>query len=158
MNEPSILVADDSANDVFFLKTQLKTAGLTNALHVVTNGEEAIRYLAGEGVYSDRERHPFPALLLLDLKMPRKTGFDVLEWIKANNIGLPVIVLSALGEVHHMSRVYQLGARGFLMKPVAFKQFSTALRNVKELVVTEHDAKFTVEPKPLEPVAPGVLT
>src|SRR5882672_5158271 len=78
-----ILLADDSEDDEVIFKRVLRLSGLTNPVAVVRNGEEAIAYLKGEGPFADRERFPMPRILMLDLKMPRKDGFEVLQWLRA---------------------------------------------------------------------------
>ena len=75
----NILLAEDNDNDVLLLRQALRTANPAISLHVARDGEQTIRYLKGEGPYADREKFPFPSLLLLDLKMPRKNGFEVEE-------------------------------------------------------------------------------
>jgi CheY-like chemotaxis protein len=116
---PSILLAEDDENDVFFLQRAFKTADLRNPLHVARDGQEAIEYLAGEGTYSDRVKCPVPCLLILDLKMPRKTGMDVLEWKRQHPIlhYIPVIVLSSSAHRYDIERAYRLGANAFIVKP-----------------------------------------
>src|SRR5215471_13709356 len=75
-----ILLAEDDQNDVLFLRQAFEAAGLSDALVAVRDGQEAIDYLSGSGIYVDREKYPEPAVLLLDLKMPRVDGFEVLVW------------------------------------------------------------------------------
>ncbi len=77
-----ILYAEDEENDVFFLERAFKIAGLPHSLCVVADGEEAIQYLAGVGPFANRTCHPLPALLLLDINMPKRTGLEVLEWLR----------------------------------------------------------------------------
>src|SRR5258708_5020362 len=77
-----ILLVEVNDDDVFFMKRALKEAGLENPVHRVGDGQEGVDYLAGKGPFSDRSRYPAPALVLLDLQMPKKTGLEVLEWIK----------------------------------------------------------------------------
>src|SRR5260221_5304262 len=92
-----ILVAEDNEDDVVLLRLGLQKAGLSNRLSHVGNGEVALDYLAGEPPFSDREKHPFPDLLLLDLKMPRLDGLGLLKLMKAHPelSALPIVVLSS---------------------------------------------------------------
>jgi len=78
----TVLLAEDDADDVLLTQIAFQKARLANPLQVVRDGEEAIDYLKGEGKFADREKFPFPILLLLDLKMPRTHGFQVLEWLR----------------------------------------------------------------------------
>src|SRR5229473_2661647 len=80
--EAVILLAEDREDEVLLLRHAFAKAGFLNPLQVVPNGEEAIHYLQGEGKYANRDEYPLPALVLLDLKMPRKDGFEVLQWIR----------------------------------------------------------------------------
>jgi CheY-like chemotaxis protein len=114
-----ILIADDSAEDLLLLKRSFQKAGVVNPVREVRSGREAILYLKGEGPYADREKFPFPEILLLDLNMPEGDGFEVLQWIK-NKLpvrGLLIIVLSRLDEMKSINRAYSLGANSFLAKP-----------------------------------------
>src|SRR5205807_1478000 len=82
MSESLILLAEDREDDIVLIQSALKAASVPYPIHVVRDGEEAIAYLNGDGAYSDRNKYPLPILMLLDLKMPRKDGFEVLEWIR----------------------------------------------------------------------------
>lgn len=82
-NKPfTVLLVEDDLNDIFLVKRAFKMAHIQNPLQVVTDGLEAINYLRGEGKYGDRHAHPLPKLVVMDIKMPRRSGFEVLEWIK----------------------------------------------------------------------------
>ena len=78
----AILLAEDDLNDVLLVHRAFRKAELDNLVKVVRNGEKAIEYLAGEGPYADRTQYPVPSLMLLDLKLPRKSGFEVMEWLR----------------------------------------------------------------------------
>jgi len=91
---------------------------------IVRDGREVVDYLGGEGLYADRSKHPLPCALLLDLKMPRMNGFDVLEWLsqRPQFKSLPVIVLTASGHEADMQKSRQMGAWDYCVKPVEFEQ------------------------------------
>ena len=92
----TILLVEDEENDVFFLKHAFEEVGVLNPLRVAQDGQEALDYLSGRGEYADRERFPLPCLILLDLKLPRVMGFEVLQWIREQPAlkTLIVVVLS----------------------------------------------------------------
>ena len=120
-----ILLAEDQEDEVALIRRAFIKANLLNPLQVVPNGEEAIAYLQGEGKYSRRDEFPLPSLVLLDLKMPRKNGFEVLEWIRQQPglRALRVVVLTSSDHIPDVNRAYQLGANSFLVKPVDFPHF-----------------------------------
>ena len=119
----AVLLAEDDENDVFFLQRALTQAEVAQPMHRVHDGEEAIDYLRGAGAYADRSKFPLPQLMLLDLKMPRKNGFEVLAWVRAQPglKRLPIIVLSSSKEYADINRAYDLGANTYLVKPVKFE-------------------------------------
>ena len=120
MNRKTILVAEDNPDDAFLLKRAFAQAGINVRLDFVQDGEEVIHYLKGENGYADREAHPFPVLLLLDLKMPRLDGFDVLHWLRQQSGGpkrLLVTVLTSSDQPSDVDRAYDLGANSYLIKP-----------------------------------------
>src|SRR5689334_8202570 len=100
MKQNIILVAEDDENDVLLIKHLFKTCNVQNPLQVVSDGEEAISYLKGEGAFSDRLRHPLPILFLLDLVMSRKGGLGVLEWLQTQpRPPFPVIILTGMKDL-----------------------------------------------------------
>ena len=115
----TILLAEDDENDAFLLKKALSKAGVAIPIVHVLNGEDAFHYLAGDGVFSDREKFPFPCLLITDLKMPRFSGFDLLTTAKSilNSEQVPAIVLSASDADADRERSFELGARAYYVKP-----------------------------------------
>jgi len=118
----SILLVEDDPNDIILIKRAFEKTRITNPLQVVEDGEEAISYLAGKGRYADREKYPLPMLLLLDLKLPRKSGHEVLEWLCQQPIlkRLTVVVLTSSQQSSDINRAYDLGANSYLVKPVTF--------------------------------------
>jgi CheY-like chemotaxis protein len=114
-----ILVAEDEETDVLLLRYAIRRVGLPHQLIVAQDGQEAIDYLSGEAPYSDRTLHPLPALVLLDLKMPRLTGFDVLAWLQGRPElkKLPAVVLTSSADEADRLRAQQLGAAEYRVKP-----------------------------------------
>jgi CheY-like chemotaxis protein len=114
-----ILYAEDEATDVFFFERAFGKAGLPYTLRVVRDGQQAMDYLAGAGVFADRERHPLPCLALLDINMPRKSGFDVLEWVRRQSHlrFLPVLMLTSSSHPADMEKARALTADDYLLKP-----------------------------------------
>ena len=117
-----VLLVEDDPNDVALTDRAFKKASVTHPLQVVTDGEQAVDYLSGKGSFADRALHPLPALLLLDLKLPRRSGFEVLEWVRSQPglKRLPVVVLTSSTESRDVNRAYDMGANSYLVKPVAF--------------------------------------
>jgi len=119
-----ILVADDQPDGIEVLKLAFKRAGLKAVTSFVGDGQETIEYLQGAGRFADRTRYPFPEILLLDLKMPRVDGFEVLEWLRLQP-GLQcliVIVFTSSAEPRDINRAYRLGANSYVAKPGTFDQ------------------------------------
>ena len=119
----TVLLVEDDLNDIFLVKRAFKMAELENPLQVVTDGEEATHYLSGEGRHADRQAHPLPKLIVMDIKMPRMSGFEVLEWIKHNPTfrRIPVVIVSSSDRPDDIDRAYELGANAYMVKPVNFR-------------------------------------
>jgi CheY-like chemotaxis protein len=119
-----ILLVEDNVDEQMLIRRAFAKARLSNPLHVVGDGDAAVAYLSGEGAYADRARHPLPCVVLLDLKLPRRSGHEVLEW-RRNQAGvvarIPVVVLTSSRESADVNRAYDLGANSYLTKPVAFE-------------------------------------
>ena len=133
-----ILVAEDDENDVFFLQRAFEQAGVNHPLHIVRDGEDAIDYLAGQGKFSSRTEYPFPTLLILDLKMPRKTGLDVLQWLRGQEglQCLPVIILSSSSHRNDIEKAYRHGANAFVVKPSSNATRAELARMIKGFWLT----------------------
>jgi CheY-like chemotaxis protein len=118
-NNYAILLVEDDHNDVLLIKRAFQKVKIANPIIVVNDGEQAVSYLAGREPFVDR---PLPILVLLDLKLPRKSGHEVLEWLRQqpNLKRLPVVVLTASSESSDVNRAYDLGANSYLVKPVTF--------------------------------------
>ena len=115
----TILLVDDSENDLFLMHLAFKKASCSAPLQEVRNGEEAIAYLSGDGLYADRNKFPLPTMMILDLNMPKKDGFDVLVWVRAQPIlkRLAIIILTASTRAADVDQAFDLGATSFLVKP-----------------------------------------
>ena len=119
----TILIAEDNETDAMLLKRAFAKAGSGAPLKIVRDGKQAVSYLRGEGEFTDRSSHPYPLLLLLDLKMPLMDGFDVLSWLRGEP-GLKrllVVVLTASNLQADIDRAYDLGANSYLVKPTGFE-------------------------------------
>src|SRR5215469_1918305 len=120
----TLLLVEDDLNDIFLVKRAFKMAQVSNPLQIVTDGQEAISYLKGEGKYADRATYPMPRLMVMDIKMPRMSGFDVLEWVKNDDSPLrriPIVIVSASDNPSDINRAYELGANAYMVKPVDFR-------------------------------------
>jgi CheY-like chemotaxis protein len=132
MNQ-ALLLVEDSEHDVFLMRRALNQAEIRNPLYVVSDGEEAIDYLAGNGKYKERELYPFPALVFLDLKLPLKSGHEVLAWIReqAELAELVVVILTSSDEPSDIAKAYKLGANSYLVKPPSLVQLRDLAKSFK---------------------------
>jgi CheY-like chemotaxis protein len=131
-------MAEDDENDVAFLQRAFKTAQVDNSLQVVQDGQAAMDYLAGVGAFSDRRLYPLPGLLLLDLKMPRKTGMEVLDWIRHQDAlrSLPIIIFSSTVHPVEIETAYHKGANAFVTKPSGAPERTKLAYVIKEFWLT----------------------
>jgi CheY-like chemotaxis protein len=129
----TILHVDDDENDRLLLNIAQRRAKVPANLIAVADGEQAIAYLQGNQVYSDRTRNPIPDLVLLDLKLPLKSGFEVLEWIRAQEElrHLPVIVLSSSEHETDRRRALESGANFYIVKPVCVVGMVEMMKHVQ---------------------------
>jgi len=132
----TLLLVEDNPDDIFLMRRALKKSGLEMPVQIVTDGKQALDYLAGNGLYADRSQFPRPAWVFLDLKLPYLNGFEVLEWIRhdSENRQLDVIILTSSPEERDKETAQSLGARAYLVKPPTiqsllgvFPQFQPAL-------------------------------
>jgi CheY-like chemotaxis protein len=133
MSDSSILLVEDSADDVFFMQRAWRNAGIAHSLNVVTDGQQALNYISGAGEFSDRSKFPLPAIILLDLKLPLVLGMDVLRWVKNQPAlkSIVVIVLTSSTEQAEVDRAYRLGANSYLVKPPQTRDLADLVNDFK---------------------------
>ena len=132
--QPCILQVEDDEDGAFLIKELFRETGITNPIHVVTDGQMAIDYLAGAGRFANRDSYPLPALVLLDLKLPKRSGFEVLAWLRQQP-GLKkiiVIVLTSSSLTADINRAYELGANCFLVKPVEYDETAVLVKSFRD--------------------------
>ena len=133
MSDACILHVEDDENDLLLLKLAFEDAGLTLPFQVVTDGQMAIDYLGGAGPFADRAKFPLPCLVLLDLKLPRKSGFEVLEWLRAQPLLRRIVVIVCTSAEHEqdIARAYELGANSYIVKPMGIAERNETARRLK---------------------------
>lgn len=129
-----ILLAEDDRNDVLLMRQAFTLAAIPNPLFVVDNGRDAVAYLAGNGLYTERGLYPLPGLLLLDLKMPWMDGFDVLTWLRRQPQfeTLPVVVLTSSILQSDKDRSKRLGVYDFRVKPHGIAELVSLLKDISK--------------------------
>lgn len=132
MNPSLILYVEDEEDDVLFMRAAFRRLGLDLPLRTLGDGQQAISYLAGEPPFADRTEHPLPAVVLLDLNLPLRSGFEVLRWIREQPQfeALRVVVFSSSGRPEDRRRAAELGATDYAMKPSSGMQFSDVAQSL----------------------------
>ena len=132
MRSKNILLVEDNPSDVKLTKRALEQNQITNELIVAEDGQGALDYLFATGQYAGRNVRDLPAVVLLDLKLPKIDGLEVLKKIRANEFTrlMPVVILTSSDQEVDMIASYNLGANSFIRKPVDFKQFTEAVRTL----------------------------
>jgi CheY-like chemotaxis protein len=134
-NLSTVLLAEDDPNDVLLFRRAFQENKALNPVQAVGNGEEAIQYLAGDGLFADRAAYPFPALFLLDLKMPVKDGLEVLKWLQEHPEiprKLPVVVLSSTELPSETQMAYAMDIQACIVKPLSYSDLREKIRILKE--------------------------
>jgi CheY-like chemotaxis protein len=124
-----ILLVDDDSNDIKLIERAFSKAGVTRRLTVLKDGQEALDYLAGTGPFANRTQAQLPNTMLLDLKMPRVNGFEVIKWTKNDPRfrRLPIAVFSSSDEPNDVNRAYDLGANCYMIKPTSLPELQDAI-------------------------------
>jgi two-component system response regulator len=132
MNTRVILLVEDNPSDIDLTKRALIKNKITNKLVTVKDGKEALDYLFGTGTYTGKDKNDFPAVVLLDLKLPKIKGLEVLKNIRSNELTslLPVVILTSSDQEQDLIASYKLGANSYIRKPVDFVQFAEAICNL----------------------------
>ena len=127
-----ILLVEDREDDILLVRRAFAAASLNPPFHVVRNGEECLDYLNGAGKYSNRREYPLPDLILLDLKMPKMTGIEVLRWIRSHPDlkALRVVVLTSSQDIRDVNQAYESGANSFLVKPLEFENYPAMMQTL----------------------------
>lgn len=128
----TILILEDDPNDVFLLQRALQKNQILNPVRVVGDGVEGVAYLSGQGKYTDRETYPFPSFIILDLKMPRMGGLEVLQWLRQHPEYqvIPTLVLTSSKQQIDIVRAYRLGVNSYMVKPGSFDELQAMIRKV----------------------------
>ena len=132
ISNKTILLVEDNPSDADLTRRALAKGHISNELVVVEDGQEALDYLRGEGAYTGRQISETPAVILLDLKLPRVSGLEVLRLIRADARirRVPVVILTSSKEEEDVGTGYDLGVNSYVRKPVDFKEFQVAIENL----------------------------
>ncbi len=133
LKESGILLVEDDYNDILFIQRAFRRSDLENpSIQVVRDGDEAVAYLSGEGDYANRNFYPLPGMILLDLKLPRRSGLEVLEWLRSQPVlkRIPVVILTSSKENIDINRAYDIGVNSYLLKPVNYKALNEMIKTL----------------------------
>jgi CheY-like chemotaxis protein len=126
----TILIAEDDPNDVMLLELAIRRNGISSPVRVVRDGEEAVEYLEGHGKYADRQKYPLPSVIISDVKMPRRSGLEVIEWVRQHPqcAITPIVMLSGSRIEHDVISAYRLGANSYFTKPSTLDELADLIR------------------------------
>lgn len=144
----TILLVEDNPVDILLMQRAFRNETFANiSLQIVRDGDAAVFYLNGDGEYSDRDRYPLPAIILLDLKLPRRSGHEVLVWLKQQPElkRLPVVMLTSSRQTPDVKRAYDLGVNSYLVKPVGFASLLEMMQSFNDYWLN-----YTELPEPKE--------
>jgi CheY-like chemotaxis protein len=130
--DSTILLVEDNPTDVLLIQRAFTKAKLGNPVHILSDGDQAIEYLEGTGDYGDRTNYPLPVLILLDLKLPRRSGLEVLTWLRGQEKlkRIPVVMLTSSQQRQDVNEAYDTGVNSYLVKPVEFEALFNMLKAV----------------------------
>ena len=149
-----VLVAEDNPDDALLLRRALERAGIKARVRFMQDGDEMLLYLQGLGAFANRAANPRPSLIILDLKMPRKSGLEVLEWLSLHKecAVVPTVVMSSSSLLKDVQSAYELGANTYFVKPTTFEEL---VETMKMLKAYWHKAeRIRHEPEPASGVPP----
>jgi CheY-like chemotaxis protein len=137
----TILIVEDNATDVMLIRRAFAKLNIANPVQIVGDGDRAVDYLSGKDAYGDRAQFPLPAFVLLDLKLPRRSGLEVLAWLRAQDglRRLPVVMLTSSRQSQDVDRAYELGANSYLVKPVEFDDLQELLGTINTYWITYNE-------------------
>jgi CheY-like chemotaxis protein len=148
-DRPLILLFEDDDNDVLLMQRALKKAAIESPVIVVRDGQEGIDYMEGSGKYHNRSYYSLPDIIILDLKMPRKTGLEFLEWMQAHPKlrVIPTILLSSSKEDSDISKAYDLGVNTYFVKPCCFAESVELVKAMQQYWIRAIKPKAKPSPK-----------
>ncbi len=129
----TVLLVEDNTADILLMQRVFRQENLSKiALQIVRDGDAAVSYLSGEGEYADRERYPLPVLILLDLKLPRRSGHEILAWLRQQPElkRLPVVILTSSRETLDINQAYDSGVNSYLVKPTGLTALLEMMKSV----------------------------
>jgi CheY-like chemotaxis protein len=128
----TILIVEDNPTDVLLIRRGFDKAKLANPIQVVGDGDAAVAYLSGRERYADREQFPLPILILLDLKLPKRSGLEGLEWVRTQETlkRIPVVALTSSRQERDVNSAFDIGVNSYLVKPVEFDGLVEMLKTI----------------------------
>ena len=147
MDDRVILLVEDNPTDVRLIRRAFERVGTTNPIQTVADGDLAVAYLSGESPFEDRRAHPLPGLILLDLKLPKRSGLEVLQWLKTRPgvSRIPVVILTSSQRAVDVEAAYDGRANSYLVKPVQFDDLQRMMAAVHGFWIREAEPPVGVE-------------
>ena len=129
-----ILLVEDDPDDQLFMTRALQKAGIRQAIQVARDGEECVQYLNGAGRFGDRQRHPLPCLIILDLKLPKVSGLEILRWLRDHDglRDLPVLMVTSSGQAADRDEAERNGVEAYRVKPVTFEELVRLAHEIRD--------------------------